>query len=171
MVFHKRALLAVILLLLYSPFVFAVPRLAINQLALSPTMVREGESLDSVSIQLHNTGSDPCNPGLAEIIFVDSDNALVNGIEPLTKDFSVLANEWKTIVFSASDPSPPDTVSLSPGVFGAVATVSCDGSVHDKKTVFFSVSPKTGFDIPETGEAAMLSLLTIVVLLLFNSKK
>lgn len=160
------------ILLLAPQFVFAsAPRLVINQLVLSASMVNQGESMESISVQLQNAGDADCSDGEVQIFFADSDNVLVPGIPVLTKSLIFYQHEWKTVLFSVSDPPAPNVSSLSVGTFGAIARVSCKSSVQDEKIAFFSVREKSDFNIPEIQGVSFLLLVAGITALLFMKRK
>jgi hypothetical protein len=160
------------LFLLFFPFVAAAgPRLVINQFEVSPKSVPIGETFDFLSVQLQNAGDADCSVATVKVFFADSDNSPLAGVPVLEKFFFIAAHEWKTVLFSETEPPAPDIGSIGVGTFVAIAEALCDSQSQDEENAFFSVYEKNTLNIPETNFLPVLLVAIVAGLLLFSSKK
>jgi hypothetical protein len=136
---------------------------------MTPVSPPIGTGIEKVEVLLRNVGTEPCS-GAGKVVLrvTDSDNKIIEEIASLfVPGITVPALGEKQVDFIPG----PDTSGLREGTYGLLVTAYCADTFQDQKTFFFSTAVGEFASIPETGVTAVLSVLTIVVLLLFNSKK
>ncbi len=152
----------------------AVPggvRLLISSARIIPSSPPLGSPLEKVEVLVRNVGTVVCSgAGKITLEVTDSDNKKIVGIDEVKSGFTVLVGEEIQVDFVGED--APDTSGLEQGAYGLLVTAYCPPQTfQDQKTFYFSMTTGEFASIPETSVTAVLSLLTIVVIMLFYSKK